>query len=125
MRPRFSLRWLLIAFTVLSVIFYVLFIRPTVIAQSYVARAKSGDFSDVENLCHTDTRLADNLQYAWRMDRIDFSTAEKQLHLEPRTWNDLRRFQRRLLFLFRKRGNPGWNMIPVIAGGRELVVDRD
>ena len=47
MRPRFSLKWLLIAFTVLSVLFYVLFIRPTVNAERFVADINAGNYSQL------------------------------------------------------------------------------
>jgi hypothetical protein len=41
-RFRFSMRWMLIAFTVLSFGFYLFFIRPTVLANRFVAAVESG-----------------------------------------------------------------------------------
>jgi hypothetical protein len=50
MRPRFSLRWLLIAFTVLSLGFYLLFVRPTVLANEFIAAINGHDYERANSL---------------------------------------------------------------------------
>ena len=50
MRFRFSLKWLLILFAVLSVFLYALFIRPTVIAQRFIQTVNQGDLGELKLL---------------------------------------------------------------------------
>jgi hypothetical protein len=42
---------MLVGFTVLSVGFYLLFVRPTIVANQFVAAVESGDYEAVESLC--------------------------------------------------------------------------
>ena len=53
MRPRFSLRWLLIAFTVLSVGFYLFFVRPTVNAMQFVHLVEVKEWEQAWDSLHT------------------------------------------------------------------------
>ena len=86
MRFRFSLRWMLIAFTVLSVFFYVLFIRPTVIANRFVTAIRNGDFETAESLCSGTTPHF--LTEAIKENRKPVWVGAK---LTPRTWGSLSR----------------------------------
>ena len=45
-----SLKRLFIAFTVLTVVFYLAYIRPTQVAENFVAEVKRGDFQTLESL---------------------------------------------------------------------------
>jgi hypothetical protein len=79
MRPRFSLRWLLIGFTFLTVIFYLLFIRPTVVAQRLVSAVKNGERSP--------GILGTWGHHPWQVEKAA---------LQPRTWPDIWQFRRRV-----------------------------
>jgi hypothetical protein len=97
MRPRFSLRWLLIAVAVLAIGLYVLFIRPTVVAQRFVAAIGRGDYSDLGTM-----RGSKLLQrFASESDRVTSADVEIFARLEPQTRDDVFKFQRRLwVFIF-------------------------
>jgi hypothetical protein len=95
MRPRFSLKWLLIAVTVLSVVFYALFIHPTISAHRFVDAVNSGDFSGVKELraggSGSSTMLED-LQ-SWNKE-YTFENCKVSAELKPRTWRDVNKFRR-------------------------------
>jgi hypothetical protein len=99
MYPRFSLKWLLIAFTILGVAFYIAFVRPTVIAKRIAAEIERGDLF-VETL-HP-FRLGDSKsQTTWaRLKRWSASGNPVKVSLEPRTWDDLFNFRRRLTLVY-------------------------
>jgi hypothetical protein len=53
-----SLRWLLVVVALLSLLFYLFFVRPTVIATRFMAVVKRGDYKTAESLVHgTDRRF--------------------------------------------------------------------
>lgn len=86
-RPRFTMRWVMIAFTVLGVAFYVLFVRPTVLAEQFVRNIQRGDFAEAEamlsdparNRFGKSTRLAKRSTIA---------------SMYPRDWSDVWHFRR-------------------------------
>lgn len=90
MRPRFSLRWLLIAFVVVAFVSYVFFIRPTVIARSFVTEIENRDFSQADRLF----RSSDFSPVIFQ----DGFTSIKSVHvfLTPQEWGDVWRGQRRI-----------------------------
>ena len=77
-RPRFSLRWMLIAFTLLAVIFYFCFVWPTVNAQRLVADINVGNYSRLPVF----------------KDSIHIVDADA--FLLPRSWDDALRCRRRV-----------------------------
>ena len=85
LRPRFSLKWLLIAFTILGVAFYVAFVRPTVIANRFIALVDRDENQKAQALFSDSTTLV-------------FKTTPVIVRAEllPRTWEDVYKMQRRL-----------------------------
>jgi hypothetical protein len=83
MRPRFSLRWLLIVLAVFAVALYVFFVQPTIRSYQLVSIAKEGVFQPSSNV-FTD------LQGIW---------TSRNAQLQPRTWKDLLKFRRRVIVL--------------------------
>jgi hypothetical protein len=86
-RPRFSLRWLLVAFTLVAVVLYVLFVHPTIAANRFVAAVNRGDFSQLESL-----GLLRNLQ-TYNKD-YTFEKVTVRAKLKPRAWRDVYKFRR-------------------------------
>jgi hypothetical protein len=85
MRPRFSLRWLLIAFTVLSLGFYLFFIRPTVIANQFVSRIDDGEVDQFLSLYGRLVRdRIERFEQAYSPDISPRFTAV----CYPQTWTD-------------------------------------
>lgn len=103
MRLHFSLRRLLLAFTTLSVAFYIAFIRPTVLANRFVAALESGDYRELALLTHhgstMETRLASiTPQLPYSTDNFKVAAS-----ISPRTWQDVWRFRRRVDVEFTSR----------------------
>jgi hypothetical protein len=84
-RPRFSLRWLLIAFTLFAVALYVFFVHPTVRANGFVGAIKGGDFGELKAL-----KMHEKLAVS-----LDDCTVTAEL--KPRTWRDVYKFRRKAL----------------------------
>jgi hypothetical protein len=95
MYPRFSLKWLLIAFTILGVAFYIAFVRPTVIAKRFVAAVERRDFSQLVDLTSKKRNegFGRGLKAVWERspDRVQLKA-----DILPQTWTDIFRFQRRI-----------------------------
>lgn len=89
MRPRFSLKWLLTAFTILGVAFYVAFVRPTVIANRFLTFIQEPDVQGAQSLCVAGSEPF--LLPGWK-DVNEVTESE----LSPRTWNDIWKMQRRV-----------------------------
>jgi hypothetical protein len=88
MRPRYSIRWLLIAFGILTVVFYLLFVRPTVLAEKLITSTKDGVHAPLPPSL---TRNDDMLQNRkWKF---------KDARLQPREWADVWRFRRRFTLI--------------------------
>ena len=111
MRFRFSLKWLLIDFTALSVIFYVLFIRPTVIANRLITSVGNYDLRELSKA--TDP--------AWKQStKGQVMSGSQFAELEPANWSDIWNCQRRVvlkLSFARMSGN-----LVVLTAKRELNV---
>jgi hypothetical protein len=100
MRPRFSIRLLLVAFAVLAAACYVLFARPTVLAERFVAAVMGRDFRAAQSLLRNrdDRSLDDILGGGTR--RGNQATSKVVLvyaEVLPREWTDLWAFQRRVI----------------------------
>jgi hypothetical protein len=94
MRPRFSLRWLLIAFTLLAVAFYLCFVRPTVIAKEFVNAVNMGGES--RDSAFTSAAFGTKRGI---LPSYFFLDRGAEAHLIPRTWSDIWRCQRRIGFM--------------------------
>ena len=78
------MRWLLIAFSVLAIVFYLLFVRPTVLAEKLITSTKNGVHA---RLPASLTRNDDMLQKRkWKF---------KDARLQLREWSDVWRCRRR------------------------------
>lgn len=87
MRPRFSLRWLLILFAVLSVVLYLLFIRPTVNANRFVDEFEESSDAAIGSFGNkTLIQVFEN------------EVNPVRVLIEPRTWHDVWQSQRRIRF---------------------------
>jgi hypothetical protein len=95
MRPRFSLRWLLIGFTIVSVAFYVAIIRPTAMAQRFVVAIERNDFDAAHSLLREDDRRI-SIAAGKLRDRVG-PIDRMFIEIFPRNWQDLWACQRRLL----------------------------
>jgi len=94
-RPQISLRWLLILFTVLSVSFYVLFVRPTVLAKQFVQAANSGDFSALKTMTAGSTEgMLEDVQ-SYHKD-FTFENCKVSADVKPCTWRDVYKFRRKV-----------------------------
>jgi hypothetical protein len=94
-RPQISLRWLLILFTVLSVTFYVLFIRPTGLAKQFVHATNSGDFSTLKTMtAGSSWSMLQDLQ-SYHKD-FTFENCKVSAEVKPSTWRDVYKFRRKV-----------------------------
>jgi hypothetical protein len=96
LRPRFSLRWIFVAFALSGVFLYLWFVRPTSRGQSFVAAIQSGDFRAARALANDDS-LLDGID-AKSSGVVDRVSAE----LTPWTWDDIWTARRRI-WLHRRR----------------------
>jgi hypothetical protein len=89
LRPRFSLRWLLIGFTVFAIALYVLFVHPSVAASRFVAAVNRGEFNRLEAL----GMLKDLKSYD---EEFSFETVIVRAESKPRSWRDLYKCRRKV-----------------------------
>src|SRR6478735_5443629 len=90
MRPRFSLRWLLIVFTLIAVALYVFFVHPTVAANRFVVAVNRGDFREL-------TALGMLKSLKSIIKDFSFENYTVSAELKPRTWRDVCKFCRKAL----------------------------
>jgi hypothetical protein len=109
LRPQFSLRWLLIAITALAVVFYVLFVHPTVIANQFIAAIESGDFHAAEELYvgGTETSISDLLT------QVEGPTVKAKLF--PSKWRDVWGFKRSMLIQIIPRERKSGSYLPGVG----------
>jgi hypothetical protein len=91
-RPRFSLRLLLVVFALLALALYLCVVRPTALAEQFVAAVSDRDYTTAQQLLG---------------DKRDWSVAGKSLQgrvpkamyvrLLPREWGDVYRCRRRVV----------------------------
>jgi hypothetical protein len=101
MRPRFSVRLLLVIFAVLAAACYLVFARPTVIAERFVAAVKARDFRVAELLLKPQRfRSGANLIAYYMSPSAEPTTKAVLIYAEvlPREWSDIWSFQRRVIF---------------------------
>lgn len=86
--PRFSIRWLLIGFAVLTVVFYLLFVRPTVIANQFARAIKAGDFTLAASMLNSGDESSFAMPYS------GFSDVTTVAEIFTREWTDIWHFRR-------------------------------
>jgi hypothetical protein len=98
MRPRFTIRWLLVLVAALATLCYVLFVRPTVMAYRFVEAIEQRDYSAAKVLLHSyrPNRITPPLEDT---ESINFAYAE----VLPREWSDIWALQRRLILRIRRQ----------------------
>jgi hypothetical protein len=113
MRPRFSLRWLLIFTAAVAVACYWWIARPTITANRFAAAVEQGEFAAAESMAsdsETQTLFKTMFSTLEQLKKLaptnaansDATLAEKfapmiQVKLAPRSWNDLLYSERRLV----------------------------
>src|SRR3954465_6455405 len=93
-RPQFTLKWLFVLFTVLSVSFYVLFIRPTSLAKQFVNETNVGNFATLKTMTAGSTSMLDDLQ-SYHKD-FAFENCKISADVRPSTWRDIYSFRRKV-----------------------------
>lgn len=98
LRPRFSLRWMLILFALFGVLFYLLFVRPTVLANEFVAAINGHDYERANSLFDFVPTIRGFSSFrgetCWYMGEV-----------RPREWSDLWHCRRII------RVEYGWNLL--------------
>lgn len=91
---RFSLKWLMIAVTACSVIFY-LCVRPTIVAHQFAADIKEGKLSQLVNMAAGSSwTMLEDLQ-SWHKD-LTFENCKVSAEVAPITWRDMYKFRRKI-----------------------------
>lgn len=124
MRPRFSLRWLLIAFAVLAIAIY-FFVRPTLTAHRFIATVQNRNFSQIIAL------VANNQDAGFEVFQEHWARRSEQVKmkatLRPRDSADTFSFRRRIEFsvsyLTRNASACSTETWPAIARGGSVVVE--
>lgn len=87
-RPRFTMRWLLVGFAVLTVAFYFLFVRPTHVASRFVRAVNEGAVKRA-------TSMIEHGDKTWITSGYADTTIATELL--PREWSDVWHFRRRIV----------------------------
>jgi hypothetical protein len=115
MRPRFSLKCLLVLFIVLAAVFYSLVVRPTALATSLIADARQGNYTAVTTLVPND-ELLQNGNRTWKVS---------DARLQARDWMDLLHCQRRFsILLAREPPFVNSTALEITAGPTGYFVDK-
>jgi hypothetical protein len=109
------MKWLLVWFTILSVIFYALFIRPTVIARQFANAANSGDYQYALSFIPDEPRKT----IAEYLDTVAKPTFKVTLY--PRAWNDIWRVQQRMLIQLIPGERKSGSQLPNVGLGSDAV----
>jgi hypothetical protein len=109
MRPRFSLRWLLILTALVAVACYWWTARPTILANRFRNRIAAQDFAAADRLCRDPNRrfvhrAVTEFKAGFSLTPFPTGSATTQspvpvivdVHVVRRTWNDLLRGHRRI-----------------------------
>jgi hypothetical protein len=101
MRPRFSVRLLLIVFAVLAVVCYVLLARPTLMAERFASAVNNRDYGAAHSLLRDQRFWRRSSFFAIYTPQSATPTSKTVLiyaEVLPREWSDIWSFQRRLIF---------------------------
>ncbi|HEX3601895.1 MAG TPA: hypothetical protein VHU84_17210 [Lacipirellulaceae bacterium] len=90
MRPRFSLRTLLVLFFVISVTSYVVLVRPSAIANNFARLVEAKDFAQAESL------FRDKSNHSLTDITDDNRTYSVEVQRSPTAWSDIWKLQRRI-----------------------------
>jgi hypothetical protein len=92
-RPRFSMRLLMIFAVVVAVLAYILFVRPTAVAEHFAISVAQRNYSTAASF------LGDQGFWAFYKQSISPGTTIDSVDVEvlPRQWSDVWLFRRRLL----------------------------
>lgn len=101
MRPRFSLKWLLILFAIVAWSLYLCFVRPSVLADKFVTLVRNNEYSAAESLCIAESRPF--------TEYVNTESVVVTVELFPRTRDDFWKMRRRMWI----------RVIPVTDGGGE------
>ena len=98
MRPRFTIRWLLVLIAAVATLCYVLFVRPTVMAYRFVEAIEQRDYAAARGL------LLDNWPPGVTPPLNDSETinyAYVYAEVLPQDWSDIWALRRRLILRIR------------------------
>jgi hypothetical protein len=100
MRPRFSVRLLLVIVALLAAACYVLLVRPSVIAARFVTAVNNRDYRLAESLLKPKFPTGVNLvaHYTAPSPNPQIKTVLIYAEVMPREWSDIWLFQRRVIF---------------------------
>jgi hypothetical protein len=129
MRPRFTVRWLLVFIAASATLCYVLFVRPTVVAYRFVTAIERRDYAAANGL------LLHNWRYGItpplrNTESITFAYAE----VLPREWSDIWALRRRLILRIRRKDNSDgrhiewtrdWDVVAHVRGLEIVVMQAD
>lgn len=106
MRPRFSLRLILLAFALLGLALYVFVVRPTALAQRFVAAVEERDYDAAQRL------MVDGGDWG-RVVRPPQSFKADRIYAElmPREWQDVWRVRRRIILRISRHNDRNGNYI--------------
>jgi hypothetical protein len=90
MRPRFSLRRLLIALTLFALVLYLFFVHPTVRAHQLVAAINQADFRELIAFGMLGSLQSHDKSYS-------FENCDTIAELTPRTWPDVYKCRRNVV----------------------------
>lgn len=97
--PRLSLKWMFIAFSVLTVVFYLAYIRPRATAERFVSAVKHGDFTEFNTLTVGNELFKDRLRLQIP-DLPAVDQAEISGEVGSLRWRDVVRFRRGCYVMF-------------------------
>jgi hypothetical protein len=112
-RPRFSLRWLLIFTALAAVACYWWIARPTILANRFAAAIHRRNLAAADNLCIDPNRMYASVAYRDFFMNLPYwdgaggpYQGEMDVVVKPRTWDDLVRGQRRLEMTLSRTKSP-------------------
>jgi hypothetical protein len=89
-RPRFSLRWLLIALTLFALVLYLFVVHPTVRAHQLIAAINHGDFRGLMELGMLGSLQSHDKNYS-------FENCNTTAEIASRTWPDVYKCRRNVV----------------------------
>jgi hypothetical protein len=97
MRPRFSLRKLLILTTAFALFCYYLAVRPITLAKAFADRVAAKEYRAADLLC------GDSKQSFLVAQAADWDNCDVAVNFERRDWSDILRCQQRMTLEARRR----------------------
>lgn len=94
LRPHFSLRWLMLVFTISSIALYLLFVRPTVLAKQFATAINEADGDELETVSLRGISLKTRMSSIAPSVTYSSTNVRAMASLAPQTWRDVWRFRR-------------------------------